>query len=135
MIDENNMFICFLVALSLAATCMVLKCFHNNPTITKIPTCMRIIVLNWLAKIVRIRVPPGLINIMEKHVKEEEELREEIEHERRNSTLPPPPPTVTMRQGRRLSSTGSNPFPTFPPQRKFSIAGVHGIRSQEDAVA
>ena len=30
-----------------------------------------------------------------------------------------------MRQGRRLSSTESNPFPTFTPQRKFSIAEVN----------
>ena len=84
---------------------------------------MRVIVLNWLAKIVRIRVPPGLIKLMEKRVKEEDELREEIQHERRNSTLPPT--TATVSQERRLSSTCSNPFPTCPPQRNVFIAGIN----------
>ena len=42
------------------------------------PEWIRVIVLNWLAKIVRVKVPAGLINAMEKHVQEQEEVREEI---------------------------------------------------------
>ena len=80
----------FQVALSLVATCLVLKCYYNNPSVTEMPTWIRTIVLDWLAKIVRVKVPSGLINVMEKHTKEQEEVREEIEYERRNSILPQP---------------------------------------------
>ena len=63
---------------------------------------MRTIVLNWLAKIVRVKVPPGLINVIEKHVQEQEEALEEIHHESRNSILPQP---ITRRE-RCLTSIG-----------------------------
>ena len=63
---------------------------------------MRTIVLNWLAKIVRVKVPPGLINVIEKHVQEQEEALEEIHHERHNSILPQP---ITRRE-RCLTSLG-----------------------------
>ena len=80
------------VALSLVATCMVLKCYYNNPSVSEMPTWVRTIVLNWLAKIVRVNVPPGLINVIEKHVQEEqEEVLEEIQHEGENCTLQPIP--------------------------------------------
>ena len=69
---------------------MVLKCYYNNPAVTEMPKWIRVIVLNWLAKIVRVKVPAGLINAMEKHVQEQEEVREEIEFERRNSIFPRP---------------------------------------------
>ena len=37
----------------------------------------------------RIKVPTGLVNVMEKHVKEEEAFRQEVAFERRHSILPP----------------------------------------------
>ena len=55
---------------------------------SEIPIWVRNIVLNWLAKIVRVKVPPGLINVIEKHVQEQEEAQEEIDLERRSSILP-----------------------------------------------
>ena len=81
---------------------MVLKCYYNNPSVTEMPVWIRTIALNWLAKIVRVKVPPGLIHVMEKHVKEQEEVREEIEYERRNSILPLP----MVRPERRYTSIG-----------------------------
>lgn len=79
------------VALSLVATCMVLKCYYNNPSVSEMPTWVRTIVLHWLAKIVRVKVPPGLINVIEKHVQEQEEVLEEITHEGQNCVLQPIP--------------------------------------------
>ena len=78
------------VALSLVATCMVLKCYYKNPTISEMPVWVRSVVLNKLAKIVRVQVPQGLIQNMEKHVEDEKEVKEEIECERRNSVILPP---------------------------------------------
>ena len=59
------------------------------------PTWVRTIVLNRLAKIVRVKVPPGLINVIEKHVQEQEEAQEEIERERRTSNHKQP---ITRRE-------------------------------------
>ena len=91
----------FQVALSLVATCMVLKCYYNNPSVSEMPTWVRIIVLNWLAKLVRVKVPPGLINVIEKHVQEQEEVLEEIEHEGQKSIIQP-----ITRPERCLNSVG-----------------------------
>lgn len=77
--------IMFEVGLALVATCLVLKCYYNNPSVSEIPVWVRTIVLNWLAKLVRIKVSPGLLKVINKHVKEKAEAREEIEYERRNS--------------------------------------------------
>ncbi|XP_068698599.1 neuronal acetylcholine receptor subunit alpha-7-like isoform X3 [Montipora foliosa] len=79
--------IMFEVALSLVATCFVLKCHYNNPSVSEVPNWIRIVVMTWLAKIVRVKVPVGLISAMEKHVKEEKDVRQEIEFVRRNSIL------------------------------------------------
>ena len=95
------------------ATCMVLKCYYNNPAVTEMPRWIRVIVLNWLAKIVRVKVPAGLINAMEKHVQEQEEVREEIEFERRNSIISQP-----ITRQRCFSSPGdfqSKPCTTSSP--------------------
>ncbi|CAH3126205.1 unnamed protein product, partial [Porites lobata] len=105
--------IMFEVALSLIATCMVLKCYYNNPAVTEMPKWIRVIVLNWLAKIVRVKVPAGLINAMEKHVQEQEEVREEIDFERRNSIISQP-----ITRQRCFSSPGdfqSKPCTTSSP--------------------
>ena len=83
---------------------MVLKCYYNNPSVSEMPIWVRTIVLNWLAKIVRVKVPPGLVKVITKHCKEKEEAREEIEHERRNSVLP----QSMMRQDKRKGSVTSN---------------------------
>ncbi|XP_022782603.1 neuronal acetylcholine receptor subunit alpha-7-like isoform X2 [Stylophora pistillata] len=81
--------IMFEVGLSLVATCLSLKCYYNNPSVAEIPAWVRIIVLNWLAKLVRVKIPPGLVKVIKKHFKEKAEAREEIEFERRSSVLPP----------------------------------------------
>ncbi|KAL9968569.1 hypothetical protein ACROYT_G020677 [Oculina patagonica] len=96
--------IMFEVALSLVATCMVLKCYYNNPSVSEMPTWVRTIVLDKLAKIVRVKVPPGLVKVINKHCKEKAEAREEIEYERRNSILP----QSILRQDKRKSSVSSN---------------------------
>ncbi|XP_029187146.2 neuronal acetylcholine receptor subunit alpha-7-like [Acropora millepora] len=80
--------IMFEVALSLVATCIVLRCYYSNPSVCEIPTWVRVVVLTWLAGLVRIKVPTGLVNVMEKHVKEEEAFRQEVALERRHSILP-----------------------------------------------
>lgn len=72
----------------MVATCLVLKCYYNNPSVSEIPVWVRTIVLNWLAKLVRIKVSPGLLKVINKHFKEKAEAREEIENERRTS-IPP----------------------------------------------
>ena len=99
------------------------------------PTWIRVIVLNWLAKIVRVKVPPGLINVMAKHVKQEEEVQGEIDYERRNSTLPPP---IFGRRERSCSaigdlqsrlrspslvSPGRNRCRTFSSERDYAFEG------------
>lgn len=76
------------VALSLVATCIVLRCYYSNPSVREMPTWIRVVVLTWLARIVRIKVPTELVNVMEKHVKEEEAFHQEVVFERRNSILP-----------------------------------------------
>ena len=113
---------------------MVLKCYYNNPSVAEMPTWIRTIVLGWLAKIVRVKVSPGLINVMKKHVKEQEEVREEIEYERRNSILPQP---IALHersytslgdfQSRlrttSLSYNGRNRSRTLPSERESSFEG------------
>ena len=97
------------------------------------PTWVRTIVLNWLAKVVRVKVPPGLINVIEKHVQDQEEALEEIQHERRNSILPPP---ITRRERcltslgdyysksrGSLFSTGRNRCRTLSSERGSSFTG------------
>ena len=107
------------VALSLVATCMVLKCYYNNPSVTEMPAWIKTIVLDWLAKIVQVKVPPGLIHVMEKHVKEQEEVRKEIEYERRNSVLSQ---SMGHRDDRRFSSSGRNSYTAFPgTERRCSV--------------
>ena len=69
------------------ATCLVLKCYYNNPSVSEIPTWVRTIVLKWLAKLVHVKIPPGLVRVIKKHFKEKAEAREEIEFERRSSIL------------------------------------------------
>ena len=118
------------VALSLVATCMVLKCYYNNPSVSEMPTWVRTIVLNWLAKIVRVKVPPGLINVIEKHVQEQEEVLEEIQHEGQNSIIQP----ITRRERcftsvgdfysksrGSLLSTGRNRCRTLSSERDSSV--------------
>lgn len=73
----------------MVATCLALKCHYNNPSVAEIPTWVRTIVLNWLAKFFRVKIPPGLVKVIKKHFEEKAEAREEIEFERRNSVLPP----------------------------------------------
>ena len=73
----------------MVATCIVLRCYYSNPSVCEIPTWVRVVVLTWLAGLVRIKVPTGLVNVMEKHVKEEEAFRQEVAFERRHSILPP----------------------------------------------
>lgn len=123
------------VALSLVATCMVLKCYYSNPSVKEMPTWIRVIVLDWLAKIVRVKVPPGLINVMTKHVKEEEKVQGEIEYVRRNSMLPPT--LVGRNEGRdtfvgdlqsrlrssSLTSPGRNRCRTFSSERDYAFEG------------
>ena len=72
----------------MVATCIVLRCYYSNPSVCEIPTWVRVVVLTWLAGLVRIKVPTGLVNVMEKHVKEEEAFRQEVAFERRHSILP-----------------------------------------------
>ena len=103
----------------MVATCMVLKCYYNNPSVSAIPIWVRTIVLNWLAKIVRVKVPPGLVKVIKKHCKEKTEAREEIEYERRASILP----QFILRQDKRdgsVSSNGRNRTMTFLSDRHSS---------------
>ena len=88
---------------------MVLKCYYNNPSVSEMPTWVRTIVLNWLAKIVRVKVPPGLLKVINKHHMEKLEARDEIENERRNSILPQP----LLRQDKRKTSVSSNGRKSF----------------------
>ncbi|XP_048577598.1 neuronal acetylcholine receptor subunit alpha-10-like isoform X2 [Nematostella vectensis] len=52
----------FEVALALVATCVVLRCYFNDPSHTPIPAWIRIFVLGCLAKILRIHVPKFKVN-------------------------------------------------------------------------
>ena len=116
------------VALSLVATCMVLKCYYDNPSVTEMPAWIRTIVLDWLAKIVRVKVPPGLIHVMEKHVKEQEEVREEIEYERRNSVLSQ---SMGHRDDRRFLPAGGILIRHFRGQKDV-VAWNHELRQRLD---
>jgi len=124
--------IMFEVALSLVATCMVLKCYYNNPSVSEMPTWVRTIVLNWLAKIVRVKVPPGLINVIEKHVQEQEEVLEEIQHEGQNSIIQPITPRERCftsvgdfysKSRGSLFSAGRNRCRTLSSERDSSLYG------------
>jgi len=46
----------FEVALALVATCLVLKCYFNNPSHTPVPNWVRHVVLVWLARLTRVPV-------------------------------------------------------------------------------
>lgn len=119
----------------MVATCMVLKCYYSNPSVKEMPTWIRVIALDWLAKIVRVKVPPGLINVMTKHVKEGEKVQGEIEYVRRNSMLPPT--LVGRNEGRdtfvgdlqsrlrssSLTSPGRNRCRTFSSERDYAFEG------------
>ena len=105
---------------------MVLKCYYSNPSVSEMPTWVRTIVLNWLAKIVRVKVPPGLVKVIKKHKEEKAEVREEIEHERRTSCIQQP----IIRPERRTSSVlsnGRNRAMTFLSERRSSCASSLGL--------
>ena len=89
----------------MVATCLVLKCYYNNPSVSEIPVWVRTIVLNWLAKLVRIKVSPGLLKVINKHFKEKAEAREEIENERRNSIPPQSLLNVNQERVKKLRSS------------------------------
>ncbi|XP_020610814.1 neuronal acetylcholine receptor subunit alpha-7-like [Orbicella faveolata] len=114
--------IMFEVGLALVATCLVLKCYYNNPSVSEIPVWVRTIVLNWLAKLVRVKVPPGLVKVINKHFKEKAEAREEIEHERRNSILPQSILNVNQDRCKKSSviSMGRNRAMNSISERRFS---------------
>ena len=44
------------MALALVATCLVLRCYFNNPSHTPVPNWVRHVVLVWLARLVRVPV-------------------------------------------------------------------------------
>lgn len=44
------------VALALVATCVVLKCYFNNPSHTPVPNWVRHVVLVWMARLTRVPV-------------------------------------------------------------------------------
>ncbi|KAJ7363585.1 hypothetical protein OS493_009745 [Desmophyllum pertusum] len=46
----------FQVALALVATCLVLRCYFNNPTHTPVPNWVRHIVLGWMARLCKVPV-------------------------------------------------------------------------------
>ena len=109
------------VGLALVATCLVLKCYYNNPSVSEIPVWVRTIVLNWLAKLVRVNVPPGLVKAINKHFREKAEAREEIEKERRNSILPQS--ILSINQDKRkisVTSNGRNRAMNFISERRPS---------------
>lgn len=74
----------FQVVFFLVVICMVLKCYYNNFLVLEMFIWVRIIVLNWLVKIVCVKVLLGLINVIEKYVQEQEEVLEEIMYEGQN---------------------------------------------------
>lgn len=55
------------VALSLVATCLVLKCYFMNPTVSKVPVWVHIVVITWLGRLLKVRIPPGLIELKKQH--------------------------------------------------------------------
>ena len=116
------------MGLALVATCMVLKCYYNNPSVSEIPVWVRTIVLNWLANLVRVKVPPGLVKVIKKHFKEKAEAREEIEYERRNSILPQSILNVNQDRCKKNSviSTGRN-------HAMSSISERHASCGSDDA--
>jgi len=83
---------------------------------------VRTIVLNWLASIVRVKVPPGLVKVIKKHFKEKAEAREEIEYERRNSILPQSLLSINQDRCKKHSviSTGRNHAMNSIPERRAS---------------
>ena len=109
------------MGLALVATCMVLKCHYNNPSVSEIPVWVRTIVLNWLAKLVRVKVSPGLVKVINKHFREKAEARKEIEHERRNSILPQSMLSVNQDKSRSgFSSNGRNRAMNCMSERRSS---------------
>ncbi|XP_078356475.1 neuronal acetylcholine receptor subunit alpha-10-like, partial [Oculina patagonica] len=46
----------FEVALALVATCLVLRCYFNNPSHTPVPNWVRHIVLGWMARLTKVPV-------------------------------------------------------------------------------
>lgn len=44
------------VALALVATCLVLRCYFNNPSHTPVPNWVRHVVLGWMARLTRVPV-------------------------------------------------------------------------------
>lgn len=46
----------FEVAMALVATCVVLKCYFNNPSHTPVPNWVRHVVLVWMARLTRVPV-------------------------------------------------------------------------------
>lgn len=107
----------------MVATCLVLKCYYNNPSVSEIPVWVRTIVLNWLAKLVRIKVSPGLLKVINKHVKEKAEAREEIEYERRNSVATQSILNVNQDRSKKHSITSivRNRAMNSIPQRRSSF--------------
>ena len=83
---------------------------------------VRTIVLNWLAKLVRVKVPPGLVKVINKYFKEKAEAREEIEHERRTSILPQSLLSVNQDKCQKTSvvSTGRNHAMNYISERRSS---------------
>jgi len=56
----------FQVGVALVATCIVLKFYFHNPAVSEMPAWVRIIVLTWLAKLLKYDVKSKR-NSMRKH--------------------------------------------------------------------
>ncbi|XP_020914175.1 neuronal acetylcholine receptor subunit alpha-10 [Exaiptasia diaphana] len=123
----------FEVGLALVATCMVLKIYFTNPVTTEMPNWVRIIILNWMAKFVRIKVPSAIQEIKNVFKEEGREVNEEIRREHETISR--------IHEGSEVSGSGSKQ-PKMTERKSFissespvfqqlEIADFHRLLAQE----
>ena len=67
------------------ATCIVLKCYFMNPAVCQVPVWVRIVVITWMGRLMRVKIPPGLSKLRAKHKESVEQNHKDREVKRLRS--------------------------------------------------
>lgn len=120
--------------MALIATCIVLKIYFINPVITEMPNWVRIVILKWLARFVRIKVPSAIKDIKKEFKETGREVNEEMrrEHEtlsriQEESEVMTAGPIKPPRMDRKRSFIPGE----MPVYQQLDVTDFHRLLAQE----
>lgn len=71
-------FLLYKVGIALVATCVVLRIYFSNPVTNEMPNWVRIVVLKWMARFFKIKVPGTILEIKKEFSAEGKVVKQEM---------------------------------------------------------